>query len=141
MTLVVDASVAVKWFLPELHGAAALRLLQDGHRLLAPDLLFPEVGNVLWKRVRRREATAKEAGVALETLTSLPLEVYPSRPLLPVAFDIACAAGRTVYDSVYLAVAILRECAMVTADRKLYQALGQGRFSPHLLWIGDVPHE
>ena len=43
--------------------------------------------------------------------------------------------------SVYLAVAILRECAMVTADRKLQQALGQGRFSPHLLWIGDVPHE
>ena len=68
MTFVVDASVAIKWFLPELYGDAALRLLREGHSLVAPDLLFPEVGNVLWKRVRRREATAKEAGAALDAL-------------------------------------------------------------------------
>lgn len=60
---------------------------------------------------------------------------------MPAAFEIACAAGRRVYDSLYLAVAILRECAMVTADRKLHDALGTGRFAARLLWIGNVPHD
>ncbi len=140
MTVVVDASVAIKWFLPELHDDAALRLLRAEHRLVAPDLLFPEVGNVLWKRVRRREATASEAGAVLDALVAVPLEVHASQPMMPVAFEIACATGRTVDDSLYLALAVLRECPMVTADRKLYQALERGRFAHHLLWVTEVPH-
>jgi len=140
VTVVVDASVAIKWFLPELHDDAALRLLRAEHRLVAPDLLFPEVGNVLWKRVRRREATAREAGAVLDALVAVPLEVHASQPMIPVAFEIACATGRTVYDSLYLALAVLRECAMVTADRKLHQALESGRFAPHVLWVTEVPH-
>jgi len=140
VTVVVDASVAIKWFLPELHDDAALRLLRAEHRLVAPDLLFPEVGNVLWKRVRRREATASEAGAVLDALVAVPLEVHASQPMMPVAFEIACATGRTVDDSLYLALAVLRECPMVTADRKLYQALERGRFAHHLLWVTEVPH-
>ncbi len=140
MTVVVDASVAIKWFLPELHDDAALRLLRAEHRLVAPDLLFPEVGNVLWKRVRRREATASEAGAVLDALVAVPLEVHASQPMMPVAFEIACATGRTVDDSLYLALAVLRECPMVTADRKLHQALERGRFAHHLLWVTEVPH-
>jgi len=138
--VVVDASVAIKWFLPELHDDAALRLLRAEHRLVAPDLLFPEVGNVLWKRVRRREATASEAGAVLDALVAVPLEVHASQPMMPVAFEIACATGRTVDDSLYLALAVLRECPMVTADRKLHQALERGRFTHHLLWVTEVPH-
>ena len=140
MTVVVDASVAIKWFLPERHDDAALRLLRAEHRLVAPDLLFPEVGNVLWKRVRRREATVQEAGAVLDALRVVPLEVQASQPMMPVAFEIACATGRTVDDSLYLALAVLRECPMVTADRKLYQALERGRFAHHLLWVTEVPH-
>ncbi len=140
MIVVVDASVAIKWFLPELHDDAALRLLRAEHRLVAPDLLFPEVGNVLWKRVRRREATASEAGAVLDALVAVPLEVHASQPMMPVAFEIACATGRTVDDSLYLALAVLRECPMVTADRKLHQALERGRFAHHLLWVTEVPH-
>jgi len=140
VTVVVDASVAIKWFLPELHDDAALRLLRAEHRLVAPDLLFPEVGNVLWKRVRRREATASEAGAVLDALVAVPLEVHASQPMMPVAFEIACATGRTVDDSLYLALAVLRECPMVTADRKLHQALERGRFAHHLLWVTEVPH-
>ena len=140
MTAVVDASVAVKWFLPEPHGEAALHLLREDHRLVAPDLLFPEVGNALWKRVRRREAKVREAAAALDALVAIPLEVYPSQPMMPAAFEIACTMGRTVYDSVYLALAVLKECPLVTADRKLYDALGAGRLARRLLWITEVPH-
>jgi len=135
---VVDASVAIKWFLPEVHGAAALRLLEADHNLLAPDLLFPEIGNVLWKRVRGGEATLEEASATLQAFVSLPLEVYPSRPLLPLALEIACRIRRSVYDSLYLAVAVFRRCPMVTADLRLHNALKNGPFSTTLLWVTDV---
>ena len=36
---VVDASVAIKWFVPEIHAEAARRLLREGITLLAPDLI------------------------------------------------------------------------------------------------------
>jgi predicted nucleic acid-binding protein len=136
---VVDASVAIKWFLPEVHGEAALRLLEDDHNLLVPDLLFPEIGNALWKRVRRGEATPEEANATLEAFVSLPLEVYPSPPLLPPALEIACRVRRSVYDSLYLAVAVLRQCQMVTADRRFHNALKNGPFSANLLWVADIP--
>jgi predicted nucleic acid-binding protein len=47
---VVDASVAVKWFVPEIYDAQALRLLSGSHQLVAPDLLYVEAGNILWKK-------------------------------------------------------------------------------------------
>ena len=47
---VVDASVVIKWFVPEIHGDAARRLLSAPHEYFSPDLLFPEVGNAIWKR-------------------------------------------------------------------------------------------
>jgi predicted nucleic acid-binding protein len=57
---VVDASVVLKWFIPEMHSDAARRLLLATHQYFSPDLLFPEVGNAIWKKVRRGELTAEE---------------------------------------------------------------------------------
>jgi hypothetical protein len=63
---VVDASVAIKWFLPEIHSDAALRLLAGEHTLHAPDLIFSEFGNVLWKRFRKREISRAEVSATIE---------------------------------------------------------------------------
>ena len=57
---VVDASVVIKWFVPEIHSDAARRLMSGPHEYFSPDLLFPEVGNVIWKKVRRGELTADQ---------------------------------------------------------------------------------
>ena len=60
--LVVDASVVIKWHVTEVHSPAALRLLRDDAPALhAPDLVFPEVGNILWKKVRRGDLTEEQA--------------------------------------------------------------------------------
>jgi predicted nucleic acid-binding protein len=54
--VVVDSSVAMKWFVPENHSADARRILtgyQAGElTFLAPDLIYVEVGNVVWKKHR-----------------------------------------------------------------------------------------
>jgi predicted nucleic acid-binding protein len=52
---VVDASLVVKWFVPEVHSEAARRWLEASHDYIAPDLVFPEAGNAIWKKIRRRE--------------------------------------------------------------------------------------
>ena len=136
---VVDASVAVKWFFPEVHEADALRLIHGRHDLLVPDVFFSEFGNALWKRLRRRETTTAVATGAIDELGRLFFQVHPSQALVPLALDLATRFGRSVYDSMYLAVAVLRHCPVVTADRRLHDALVDGPLRAHLLWIADVP--
>jgi predicted nucleic acid-binding protein len=58
---VVDASIVIKWFVDEVHAGAARRLQEAQYELFAPGLLWPECGNILWKKVRRRELTPDEA--------------------------------------------------------------------------------
>jgi predicted nucleic acid-binding protein len=100
-------------------------LLSGNHELLIPDLFFPEVANILWKRVRRGEDTPERARATLADFRAVPLQVYASQALTPVALDIAMQMDRTVYDSLYLALAASTQCQMVTADLKLFNALYQ----------------
>jgi predicted nucleic acid-binding protein len=135
---VVDASVAIKWFLPEIYSDAALRLLAHQHTLHAPDLIFSEFGNVLWKRVRKNEISKNEANATLEGLVTLHLQMQPSQLLIPLALEIACGENRTVYDNLYLAAAIALQSSLVTADAKFYRALSKGPFSAHVVWVEDI---
>jgi len=137
---VVDASVAIKWYLPEPNSVDADRLLRGGFQLLAPDLLFPEVGNILWKRVMRSEITVQKARVILHALESLPLTLRPASVLAENAMTIACGLKRSFYDSLYMALAVMADCRLVTADRKLFDAVKDvPSIKKHLLWIEDVP--
>ncbi|MBM3499582.1 MAG: type II toxin-antitoxin system VapC family toxin [Armatimonadetes bacterium] len=120
-TAVVDASVAVKWFLDE-PGSLEARALLDGSRSLAvPDLIYAEVGNVLWKHVRRGTLTGEEAQAVLEGLGQAPWSVQSAASLVAAALEIAAQTGCTVYDGLYLALAIGRDGVLVTADRRLYE--------------------
>jgi predicted nucleic acid-binding protein len=130
---VIDASVAIKWFLPEIHSDAALRLLAQQHALHAPDLIFSEFGNVLWKRVRKNEISKNEANAILEALLTLHLQVQPSQSLIPLAAEIACGEERTIYDSLYLAAAVAFQFPLVTADARFYRALSKSPFAAQLI--------
>jgi predicted nucleic acid-binding protein len=76
---VVDASVAVKWFVPEIHSAEALRLLSLYCELLAPDLLPSEFGNILWKKTRRGEIRVPEAVETFHALAGRFSQNLPDR--------------------------------------------------------------
>lgn len=137
--LVVDASVVIKWHVVEVHSDAARQLLgDDAPDLHVPDLLFPEVGNILWKKVNRGELTAESARTIAHLVAVAPLVVHPAAPLLEAAFEIALTSGRTVYDSLYVALAVQLGCRVVTADERLSNSLKAGPLGTHILWIEDV---
>ena len=136
--LVVDASVVIKWLLPELHSSAARRVLTEDTPLLAPDLLWAELGNVLWKRCRADEIEAEEARDLLRDFKRFPINTIPSISLISAALDVATRFNRTVYDSLYLALAMSRRCRLITADRRLYDGLKRGPLAPSLLWVEEV---
>lgn len=135
---VVDSSVAVKWFLPEEHTEAARELLRDGNRLIAPDLIRAEVGNAMWKRWRRGEIPAEAALEVLRDLRRLPLGIESSEPLVEVAWDVARRFGCSFHDSLYVALAHRADCTLVTADRKLYNALQDGDLAERLTWVEEI---
>src|SRR5439155_1475412 len=136
--LVIDASVAVKWVVPEPDSKHAECLLEHG--LVAPDLLFAECANVLWKKVRRGELTKGEADVAAQTLEQADLAVVSTRGYLALATSIAVEFDHPAYDAVYLAVAEASSLRLVTADEKLTRKLreGQSRFREMLVALSDV---
>lgn len=116
---VVDASVVIKWFVPEIHSDAARRLLAETHQYLSPDLLFPEVGNAIWKKVRRGELTAEAGQRLVVDIASIAVETVSTRGLMIDAHALAVATGLTVYDAMYLALAVRLRTAMITADDRL----------------------
>lgn len=138
MILVADASVAVKWYVPEIHAEAAARLLDPAHELHAPDLILPEFGNIIWKKVRRGEVTVNKGREIMRAFLAVPVLKHPATPLLEPAFEIAHGAAQTVYDCTYLALAVALGCQMVTADEKFYQAPKVRSLARFLLWVEDI---
>jgi predicted nucleic acid-binding protein len=120
---VVDASVVVKWFVPEIHSDAARRLLVLPHEYVAPDLLFAETANTIWKKIRRNELTADQGQQLVADIGRIALETVSCRALAEDAHALANATGRTVYDSMYVALAVRLNTRSITADDRLEGAL------------------
>lgn len=140
---VVDASVAVKWYLPEPHSADAEKLLSGKFQLLAPDLIVSEIGNILWKRVMRSELSVPKAKTIMAAFVALPLTLLPANALAENAMTVACGLKRTFYDSIYIALAITANCRLVTADRKLFETVIKetGPAKKHILWVEDLTEQ
>lgn len=122
--VVPDASVVLKWVLPEVDSGLARGLRERS--LLAPDLLLVECANALWSQARRGLLTADEASDGLGILTATPMLLIPSRDLLPLALRLALDLGHPVYDCLYLALALTRDATVVTADRKFHDLAQAG---------------
>jgi predicted nucleic acid-binding protein len=139
-TCVVDACVAAKWLLP----AASEALLDQANRLierhvrrelllLAPDLIESEIGNILWKAVRRNRVRPADATNSLRRFTELGIQTIPTSGLLDRSLQIAIDSDRSFYDSLYVALALATETELITADERLVNALGS-RFP--VRWLG-----
>lgn len=136
---VVDASVAAKWFIEEEYAQPALTLLSGQHRLHAPDFLMLEIDNILCKWIRRGIISEADGEVVRSTLAQLPIQKHPFESLRDSAYSLANRTGRSLYDCLYVALAALLDGRMVTADRKLYEAVADGPLGEHVLWVDDIP--
>ena len=121
MSLVVDASVALKWFVPEVRSEAARALLDREDDLLAPDWLLIEVANCLWKAGRRGSIDPPQSHKILATVEEI-FHLLPSAPLVRRAVELAQDLDHPVYDCLYLAAAEEAGAPLVTDDRGLVAA-------------------
>lgn len=134
--LVADASVVVKVFFDEENSAVARRLLLGAEEAMAPDWIWVEAANVVWKKQRRGEIPPEDAVAILKDMAALPVRTVPSKDLIDEAMVLAMELGRSVYDSLYVALAVRTGAPMVTADERLANAVAGTPLERSVLWIG-----
>ena len=125
--LVVDASVLVKRVLLEPGFEEVDRLLEGAVEgfleLHAPDLVFKEVGNAIWRHASRGCVKLDEAPRLLRAVLELPLRVHSQdAELLTRSMELALKSSITVYDALYIALAERLRAELVTYDEGLKQA-------------------
>ena len=79
--------------------------------------------------------SAEVANEALRDLERLPLRIETSEPLVATAWVVSERFDRSFYDGLYVALAVQTDCALVMADRKLYNALNGGDLDEHVVWV------
>ena len=123
--IIVDASIATKWFLPEADGDAAQALVDDGHKLAAPSLVRFEVTSAILRRVRQGKLSEQKAREACRDWEAMlregHLELLPAEDLLEEAVDLAIALRHPPVDCLYVAAARRHSAELITADRKLFE--------------------
>ncbi len=126
--LVLDTSVAVKWYLTEELDDQAARLLEAAESgavgFSAPSTIQPEFFNALWQRRRRGELTLEEVRQVWGGFVSAdPATLYAPEDLMPRATEIVLESGVIIYDALFLALAEDSGTVMVTADTQLLNGL------------------
>jgi predicted nucleic acid-binding protein len=139
---VLDASVAAKWFLSakdeRLTGEALAlygKFMHGEVRFIVPDLFWAELASTFWKAIRLGRFDKSSAQEALGKLGRCDLPAYSAVDLLDRAFQIAAAFDRSVYDSLYVALAVQARTHLITADERLANTLA-AHFP--VKWLGSI---
>ncbi len=137
MKLIVDASVALKWFLPDEPWAdRAIRLLETDGELLAPEWIVPEVCNAVWKMVRNGRLSGERGEHIVSLLPSFFVRLVPVVNEAPRAMAIALTINHPVYDCFYVALAEREHVPLVTADNRLIARLAGTPWEQLLVSLG-----
>jgi predicted nucleic acid-binding protein len=127
-TFVLDCSVAAKWVLPEPDRAPSLKLFEryaaGEVALIAPDLLLAEFASLLAKRNGRKQISTAQARDAFRLMTKCAPRLFDTRPRLFLALDLSLRHHMSLWDGVYVALAMEHDCPLLTADRRLFRAGG-----------------
>lgn len=119
--IVVDASVAVRWFVNAPEFTAGRKLLQSGEPLIAPELIVAEATHAAWKLARAKTITVEHANALVAELPRAFTYLAPLLDYRERAFAIARELDHPVYDCFYLALAEASETRIATADSRLAQ--------------------
>ena len=138
MTLVVDASVACKWFFEEHLSAESRALAESGVAFTAPDMILAACANAAWRRVRGNAVPRAQAQAFLKALPQWFETLAPSARLHEAAFGMACALQHPVYDCLYLALAEREQTRMVTADRAFVERVARSPWKHRIESLGGA---
>ncbi len=140
---VIDTSVAVKWYIPESFSVEAKRYMGKGLDRHAPDYLLAEAASVVLKRVRSRDAKLKltfdEGCMVLAASKTAPIQFHESRMMIDPSFALAEQVGASLYDGLFLALALRLGGQLVTADAKLFKKIQASQYAASVRWVADAP--
>jgi predicted nucleic acid-binding protein len=141
VNVIVDASVTIKWFVPEPLSNEAERLLDGGDALFAPDFLLIEFGNIIWKKVRLGELARADGDAALTALRVGPIGLVDTTPLVERALHLAHEIDHPLRDCLYLATAEAVAATVVTADRRFFDRCSLSIMQSRITWLADRSSE
>jgi len=141
-TLVLDASVAIKWALPSAKedlSSESVRLLtrylNSEIDFLVPDIFWAEIGNLLWKTVKHKRWPRADTEEIVDQFRSRDFQTVPSQILLPEAWKLACTYDRNIYDCIYVVLAVEAHTQLITADERLANSMA-AHFP--VRWLGSM---
>lgn len=118
--IVVDASVAAKWYLAEPDSQRALALLNSRNMLAAPGVVRPEVAAAITRAARTGRISIPQARTAAQSwLRHLQNEILVLEPVetdIDAAIDLALNISHGLIDCLYLAMAIRHAVPLITTD-------------------------
>ena len=138
MKIVIDASVIIKWYLPEIHSNEAELLVNDLLEIHAPESLITEFGNILWKKCKIGELSPVESLIVADQMLTEDITFHAHASLLRDSLRQANETGQTVYDWTYLILASSLGAEFVTADRKFFLAVRRTDFKNNIVWIENI---
>ena len=139
MIYVIDASVAIKWFVDEGDQALAMEITRYEERLSAPDLIFAEVANVLRRKIRQKHVTEFQAKESLQILLRTFPSAFASADLMGDALAISSQLDHSIYDVLYLVCALRKgDAKLITADEKFAAKAVSAGYGAHILNLEDA---
>lgn len=135
--LVVDASVAVKWFVSEEASDKADEVSASKYTLLAPRLIMTEVANALARKAAQKLITPSDAAEYMRALPQFLAGLLDVEDLIEPALENACSYGHPIYDFLYLEAARRRDTKMVTADQKFIAKIKDTDFAKLVVSLSE----
>ncbi|QVL30802.1 type II toxin-antitoxin system VapC family toxin [Telmatocola sphagniphila] len=140
--IVVDASVVVKCYLPEVGSAEALSVITGREKLIAPQLLRLEVHSAIIRHYRenalsREEVERHSSAFERHLITRKHVELYPDDNQLSLARKIALDLRHPIQDCLYLALAVEQGASLLTADDKFHSKAG--KTFDHVKLLRNIP--
>ena len=139
MRLVLDASVAIKFYAAEADSATAVDWLARPVSFTGPDLIFIEVAQALLRHHREKRLSRLQLGDALNDLARLVTAPAPTSPLFSRAIDLAEALTHGLHDCVYLALAEREGHPLLTADETLTAKVRRAGIGVSIVLLSEVP--
>lgn len=135
--LIVDSSVALKWFLKEIDADKADDILRAERDLFAPDFLLAEVANGLRRQQRNAVISAESVNEAVAGLAGVFTELLPTGVLILDALLISQQLDHSIYDCLFLAASRMRDAQFVTADTAFVSKVSGTQDASRVIALAD----